>query len=148
MSQLLIAEQRQDEIFKTLRKLIIINLIGVLILTHGLWLYPAAIAGSFTDNPTVIELSVKSMYAILPAMALACFGSVFLHAIEGTGRTKVALGIEVLTIGLYLGATYLMTVVYPLPIYRVWMNDYIYFGVLGIVAFLFLRHGKWREYSV
>lgn len=144
----LIAEHRQDEIKHILKKLIIINLVGVFILTHGLWLYPEFIAGSFTNNATVIDLSVKSMYAILPAMGLACFGSVLLHAIEGAGRTKVALMIEVLTIGLYLGATYMMTVVYPLPIYKVWMNDYIYFGMLGIAAFLFLRYGKWREYSV
>lgn len=141
----LIAEERQSDLRICLKRLIVINLCGVLFLTHGMWLYPEFIADQFTDDPEVLMLATKSLLIVIPAMLLAAVSSVFLNAVEGSGRTPIAFFIEVIAISLYLFFTYLLTTVYQQPVYLVWMNDYLYFGIIVIMGGLYLKFGRWKN---
>lgn len=144
----LIAEQRQSDLRSCLKRLTVINICGVLILTHGMWLYPGFIADQFTDDPEVLFLATKSLLIVIPAMFLAAFSSVFLNAIEGSGRTLIAFFIEIAAITLYLSLTYLLTTVYQRPVYVVWMNDYLYFGIIALAGGLYLKFGRWKHVSI
>ena len=141
----LIAEERQRDLRTCLKRLIIINLSGVLILTHGMWLYPGFIADQFTDDAEVLFLATKSLLIVIPAMLLAAVSSVFLNAVEGSGRTPIALIIEIIAITLYLLFTYLLTSVFQQPVYLVWMNDYLYFGIIALMGGLYLKFGNWKN---
>ena len=144
----LIAEERQRDLRTCLKRLIIINLSGVLILTHGMWLYPGFIADQFTDDAEVLMLATKSLLIVIPAMLLAAISSVFLNAVEGSGRTPIALIIEIIAITLYLFFTYLLTSVFQQPVYLVWMNDYLYFGIIALMGGLYLKFGRWKNVKI
>ncbi|NQX91948.1 MAG: polysaccharide biosynthesis C-terminal domain-containing protein, partial [Flavobacteriales bacterium] len=144
----LIAEKRQSELRKVIKRLIIINLIGVAVLCHGYVLYPTVIASWFFESPEEIEVMVKSMKVISVAITLFCFGSVWLNAIEGAGRTKIGFWLELTSIAFYLCLVYWLTQVSHQPIHIVWMSDYLYFGLLGGLSGLFLLFGNWKNHTI
>jgi multidrug resistance protein, MATE family len=141
----LIAEHAQDKINSTIWKLIGFNLLGVLILSHGLWLYPNWIASQFTNDPTVIDLAVRSMTIILPAILIYCFTSILLAVVEGSGHTMAGFWIELFTSFGYLSfifwAVYCTSWEAPL----LWTSDYVYFILIGIGSGLFLWLYPWRK---
>ena len=141
----LIAEKRLTELWPTVRKLMLLNFYGVFLLSHGLWLYPEWITQQFTDDPEVIRLTIQSMYIILPAMYTFAFTSVLLGTVEGSGNTIAGFVVELATTVFYLITAYLLTIVWPQPVYIVWMSDYVYFIFLGLFSLYFLRNDAWKN---
>ncbi|MCB0762805.1 MAG: MATE family efflux transporter [Flavobacteriales bacterium] len=143
-----IAQERQDLFPVLLRRLIVINVGGMLLLSHGMILYPDFISGIFTQDEHIQMLTRRSMLTVYPALLLACFSSIFLNTVEGSGKTRYAAFIEVTSSVTYLVLTYYVAVVNPQPIYRVWMNDYLYFGMIVVLSILVLRYTNWKYQKV
>lgn len=144
----MIAEGRQAEIPQMLRRLLVLNVCGWLLLSHGLWAYPEWIARLFTDEPTIVQHTVRSMQVVIGAMFLACFSSVLINAIEGSGRTPVAMAIEISTGLTYVAIAYVIIVVYPRDIWRIWTIEWLYFGVIAGLSALYLHFGQWRHHQI
>lgn len=141
----LIAEKRLTELWPTVRKLMLLNLCGVFLLSHGLWLYPEWITAQFTHDAEVAHLTIQSMYIILPAMYTFAFTSILLGTVEGSGNTVAGFIVELATTIFYLITAYLLTIKWPQPVYIVWMSDYVYFIFLGIFSLYFLRNDRWKN---
>lgn len=144
----LIAEGRQLELHKVIWRLMVLNFVGVLFFSHGLWLYPQFIAGQFTDNPLTIQQSVDTMHIVLPAMLTFSFTSILLGTVEGSGNTVAGFIIELITVILYLVIAYLAVFNFKWPVHLVWTADYLYFGLIGVFSWIFLRSGKWKYKKV
>ena len=140
----LIASSRQSELPSAIKKLIAMNLIGVLILCHGFVLYPEYIATFFFDQEIGLEDFIKSTRVIFFSIILFSFSGVFLNVIEGSGRTWVGFGIEFASIIIYLCFVYFITILHPQPVHIIWMSDYVYFGLMGLLSALFLLFGNWK----
>lgn len=140
----LIAEHRQSELNGVIKKLIIINFTGVIILCHGMWLYPEVLASLFSQDPHIISEAAKVMRVVMVAMLIFSVSSIFLNTVEGSGLTLHAFMAEIAGMIFYLITTYLITVVYPQDLAIVWMNDYIYFSVIGGISALILWKSKWK----
>lgn len=145
----LIAESRQDELFKAIRRLMLLNLLGVILLCHGLLFYPQLISSVFFEDGSrgASEL-VRSFQVVFVAVLISSLSSVLLNTVEGSGRTWQAMRIELVTIVIYLMVVYRFTVIDPKPIYVVWMTDYIYFSILGLLSLLYLWRSNWKYTAV
>ena len=144
----LIAERRQHDLKRTIVRLLVLNWFGWLLLSHGMWLYPETIAHLFTDDPEIVEGTVGSMKIVLVAMFLATFSSVFINVIEGAGKTGVAMAIELVATALFLTVATLITQVWPQPIQRIWMNDWLYFGFIALSSVTFLWKRPWQYHQI
>ena len=56
-----------------------------------------------------------------------------------------ALLIEILILFIYLFVAYLIINVFESPVQVVWCVEYLYAGLLGIVSFIYLKTGKWKN---
>ncbi|MFZ4786306.1 MAG: MATE family efflux transporter [Flavobacteriales bacterium] len=144
----LIAEKRQEILMPTIRKLMLMNFTGVLLLSHGLWLYPEWIASLFTDDAETIQYTVDCMLVILPAMLTFSITNIMLNMVEGSGNTVAGFLVEFTTMIVYISLSYYITIIAPQPIHIVWMADYLYFALLGLLSILFLYNGKWKYREV
>lgn len=140
----LIAENRFAELKKLFFIIASFNFIGVLILSHGLWLYPTWISSQFTQDPTTIRYTVDTMLLIVPAMLIYSFTSILLAWVEGSGATVAGFWIEVLTSCIYIITIYSMVHFTQWEVSLLWLSDYVYFIVMGICSVIYLRFGKWR----
>lgn len=139
----LIAEERQADLKLVMRKLITTNIVGISILVHGFIFYPQFLFSLFTDDPFIIESGARVLYIVFIAAIIFSFSSVFLNAIEGAGKTSVAFWIELSCIISYIVFSYLMIFKWEQDIVRVWMMDWLYFGLMGILSLLFLIRKPW-----
>lgn len=144
----LIAEGRQSDLVPTIRKLILMNLTGIGLLTHGLILYPEFIAGLFTENAETIQLTVRSAWVVFPAVLVFGCTSILLGTVEGSGNTMAGFVIELITTLFYLAAAYFFAIERRDPVYIVWTADYVYFVLIGVLSLLYLRNGKWKSTEV
>ncbi|MFN9801252.1 MAG: MATE family efflux transporter, partial [Bacteroidota bacterium] len=144
----LIAEGRQGDLVPTIRKLILMNLTGIGLLTHGLILYPEFIAGLFTENAETIQLTVRSAWVVFPAVLVFGCTSILLGTVEGSGNTMAGFVIELITTLFYLAAAYFFAIERRDPVYLVWTAEYVYVVLIGVLSLLYLRNGKWKSTEV
>lgn len=140
----LIAEGRQSELGKVVRRLALLNCLGILLLTHGLLLYPEWIAGIFTHDDRVIRYTIDSAYIVWPAAMIFGLTSILLATVEGSGNTLAGFLIELITTGFYLVTAWYLAKELHLPVHLVWMADYVYFISLGLLSFAYLKNGRWK----
>lgn len=144
----LIAESRQNDLLPVIKRLILVNLFGVFLLAHGMFLYPEFLASLFGDNAEIVEGTGKVLRVLLGAAVFFCFSSVFFNTLEGSGYTRYAFWIEVSAITTYLLTSYLCIFVYPQPLHIVWMNDYVYFSIIGLASLFLLMRLPWKHRQI
>lgn len=94
--------------------------------------------GFNTDAIPVIR--IVSAGVLLMAVA-----TVWLNSVTGTGNTKVNLGIEIITILVYTAYIYLALKTWNLGLVWAWASELLYWGLIFILSFLYLRSGKWKN---
>jgi multidrug resistance protein, MATE family len=86
----------------------------------------------------------------ITAMALVAFsvGMVIFSAVSGTGKTMVALRIEILCIAFYLITAFGLAVVFEAQAHMVWLVEVVYFSIMGLFSMIYLRIGNWKSMVV
>jgi Na+-driven multidrug efflux pump len=81
----------------------------------------------------------------MSALLLFSFANILFNGVSGTANTATALLIEFITIAVYLIVAWLLAVYLKLSIELVWTSEYVYFLILSLLSFLYLRSGNWRK---
>ncbi len=124
----------------------------VLVFSMGIMLAIAVLAAFiphfmisiYTNDTGLQEASVASYYIILGAVFLFSATIVLFNGVLGTGNTRTGLTIEVSTLSLYLVLAWLLAVKLSQPIEVVWLCEYMYAIVLGLLSWIYLKRGKWE----
>ncbi len=124
----------------------------VLVFSMGIMLIVAMLAAFvprfmisiYTSDINLLEMSVASYYVILGAVFLFSATIVLFNGVLGTGNTRTGLAIEVFTLSLYLVFAWLLAVKLHQPIEVVWLCEYMYAIVLGVLSWFYLKLGKWE----
>ncbi len=122
-------------------------LINLVIIQLNIFI-PEQIASLFTDDPNLVEATVPLLRVISLALFAFSFGMILFSGLSGTGKTLVALVIEILSIIFYLATAFIIAVWLDGTAAMVWFVEVIYFSVLGLGALAYLRSGKWRVYRI
>jgi Na+-driven multidrug efflux pump len=96
----------------------------------------------------LIRDSRDVLYIINASAVMLAVGFILFNAVSGTGKTQVSFIIEVITIVLYLAATYFMAEIYRAPVEIVWTVEFLYGLLLALFSWLYLRYGSWRQAAV
>jgi Na+-driven multidrug efflux pump len=120
--------------------------IAVIVLLAAL--VPRMVISIYTNNPELVEATIPSYYIILGALVIFSGMSVLFNGVLGTANTKISLGIEAITLMAYLGFTWLAAVHLKLSIEVVWVAEYIYFFLIGLLSLWYLLKGNWRAKTI
>lgn len=140
----LLGAQHESLIPAVLKRIVLLNITGILMACHGFVLYPERLASIFFDDPVGIEAMRKTLYVIFSAVTLYAFTGIALAVLQGSGATKEAFRVELLAVSMYVAAAVAMTIVWPQPVWVIWRVEWIYFSLIGLGSFWFLRKGNWR----
>ena len=143
----LIGENRTEELKLVLKRLTILNAIGMLVLCHGYILYPKALAAAFFTNEIGIEAMQKTLLVVFIGVSIYTFSGIMLSTIQGLGKTKRAFRIELIAVSIYIAAAAALTLVWPQPIWIIWLVEWIYFSGIGLGSWLYLRKLDWNQLS-
>lgn len=122
------------------RKIIFLNLLSIIILCHGALLYPEFLIPFVNQNPEIIKDTSQVMQLIMGSLILLSIVTVWFNAVAAIGKSKQVFLIESISMFAYLIACYLFIVPLKFSIVAVWSVEYVYFGLLGLCSFLYLKH--------
>ncbi len=143
-----IGQGRPAEVFPLLGKLLTTSVIANLIVVQLLIFFPTQIASFFTSDPQLIQETVGIFRITILALVAFSIGMVTFSALSGTGHTLVALRIEVACIMVYLTTAFILAVGFQAHAPTVWFAEVVYFSLMGIIAFLYLKKGNWMHHQI
>jgi putative MATE family efflux protein len=109
---------------------------------------PQWLLALFTPGEDLLGQSYASLRVVAAAMLIAIPAKMWFTAVEGTGDTLAAFGIDLLLTLVMLGATYAAAIHFAWPISVVWMSAPITW-MLGLAAsYAWMRSGIWKRLEV
>lgn len=140
-----IGEGRSDNVIPIIKKIVTMSLLSVLALAVFNSVFPHLLLSLYTDNAQLITDSLPVLYVVGGSALFISVGFQVFSGVSGTGNTRISLAIEILVIIVYLITTHLLVNVLNSSITTVWFVEYVYGFSIGILAFFYLRSGKWKE---
>ena len=105
---------------------------------------PSLFLRIYTDDIQLIQATIPSLFVMMTAVLFSTPGSILFHAVSGTGNTRAALVMEFGTLTIYV--LYIIYIVLYLKanVAVCWTTEHVYWGVLLVIAYLYMRSGRWR----
>jgi Na+-driven multidrug efflux pump len=144
----LIGQGRQSEVISLVYKILLMCVAGVALVVGAGMLFPDQALRVYTNSPELIDAARPVLYVISLAALMLSIAFIFFNAVSGTGRTQVSFVIEVIVLAVYLIFTYLLVYFWTSDIAVVWTSEYMYAALMGLLSFLYLKSGKWRDTRV
>lgn len=144
----IIGQGKSDEVMPMIKKILTISFIANLLLIQVLIFFPRMVISFFTDSHELVEATLPLLRVITLSLTVFSVSMIVFSALSGTGKTGTALRIEVISIILYLLFAFILAVGFDAPASGVWLVEVLYFSVIGIFAYIFLKRGSWKELVV
>lgn len=101
-----------------------------------------------TSDQSLIDASSGSFFVVCSATLFFSVSMVMLMAVSGTGMTGAAMRIEILSLLVYLTYVLCFTFWFPQPLSVVWMAETVYWILMGLLSYSYLRSGKWWNKTI
>ncbi len=141
----LIGQGRADEIFDIIRRMSVISILGMLIFVIILNIYPSLFLDLYGQGDAFVASGLGPLRVVSIAMLILCIGVIWLNAVVATGKTKIVFYIELFGIVSYLTYVWLVTEELGLDLEVAWMSEWVYWGIMFLLSYLYLKRGKWQE---
>jgi putative MATE family efflux protein len=135
---------RTEQVTAIIAKIVKISFITSLIITLCTGVLARQVLMIYTDNMELVTLSLLSVYVILIANIVFSCSCVTFNGVSGTGKTKIAMFIEIISLVFYMIALYLLVYYFPDNVASAWFSEFVYWSGLLILSLLYLKFGKWK----
>ncbi|HSV87337.1 MAG TPA: MATE family efflux transporter [Bacteroidales bacterium] len=144
----LIGQGKREEVMAMMKKIVLISFISNLIFVQTIVLFPAQVVSVFTSDPSLIAATIPILRIIVMALIVFSAGMIVFSTLSGTGKTTIALIIEIISITIYLSVAFFITTAFDATAPMVWFVEVIYFGIMGLAAFFVLKRGAWKKLQI
>ena len=121
---------------------IMLGLVGLSVL------FPQFLLSVYTSEAALITESVPSVYVICCAMLIASVANVVFNGISGTGNTQAALLLETITIAIYGSYIVFVGMWLKAPIEICFTIEILYYTLLLITSYIYLKKAKWQNKKI
>ncbi|MGB0888356.1 MAG: MATE family efflux transporter [Vicingaceae bacterium] len=141
----LIGQGNNAFVLPLIKKVVYMSLLSTsLVLVFNL-IFPTEMIGLYTDDVDLIIAAIPTLNVISGTMFFFAIAQILFSGVSGTGNTKTALLIEFINISIYLVAAYYIVFALEASLPIVWCSEFIYFGLLGVMSFVYLKWGNWSK---
>jgi len=140
-----IGAAKQKELPRIQRRIQLLTLLFMLLTFHGAVLYPETLISIINPHEQYLKDSSAILRLVAGSILLFALVSVYFQTIHGSGNTVASMTIEIISVGVYTLSVYLFIKVWAFDIYHVWTVEYIYFGTMGLLSYLYLKIFTWNN---
>jgi Na+-driven multidrug efflux pump len=108
-------------------------------------IFPDIFLALFSSDQSFITEAVPVIRIVSVGVLSMSIATVWLNAVTGTGNTKMNLLIEIIAIFLYSIYVWQVLHVWKLSMVWAWASELLYWTVLFLLSFLYIRNGKWKN---
>ena len=139
---------RKDEVMSLLWRISRMSLLVTIILVIPAALFPGLVLSVYSSNADLINAAVPSLYVILGALPMIAVSSIFFNAVSGSGNTRAALVVEVVTLGIYIVYMGIVTTYLKASLAICWTTEPLYWGCLFLWSFMYMKRGTWQNRKI
>lgn len=134
-----------DRVLGIIKKIAGLSFVLMAVAAGAVSLFAEALVSIYTNDPTLVEASVPSLYVIASAMLVCSIGSIAFSGVSGTGNTRSALLLELVTLTFYVVYLYLIAIHLRMPVEVCFTTEFVYYTGLLILSIIYLRKGRWQN---
>lgn len=143
-----IGSNKLEELSIIQRRIQLLTIIFLFVFIHGALFYPDYLISIINPEGAYIKDSSSILRMIFGSILLYGTVSVYFQTINGSGNTRITFLIELAAVIFYFIVSYLLIKVYESHIFWVWIVEYVYFGIIGILSILYLRKANWKTKQI
>jgi putative MATE family efflux protein len=143
-----IGRGRTDLVLPLIYKVLLIGTLITVLLVQLIIFFPEPIVGFYTESSELIQATIPILRVISMALIAFSFGMILFNGLSGTGKTMLALKLEIISILFYLLVAFIMAFYFDAPANVVWMVEVIYFSLMGLLAYAALKAGTWKALRI
>jgi len=143
-----IGQNKKEEVFGLIKKIIRLNAGIAVIIFIVLNSFPSTYLSIYGLDNNFVNAGIPVIRLVAFAMVLMSVATVWLNAVTGTGNSRRTFLIELAAIIFYCFYVFLVLEVYQLSIFWGWMSELIYWSILFLLSYLYMRSGKWKKIVV
>lgn len=140
----IIGQGMQHRVMELIFKIVKLSTGLSLVVCLLLNLFPFEFLSVYGQSPDWIAHAIPVVRVVSSALVMMSFSVICVSAVTGTGNTKVSLRIEFITIVLYCLYVWFVLEHLFLSVTVGWMSEWLYWGSMFTMAYLYLRSGKWK----
>ena len=144
----LIGQKKSDDVFSLLKKITGLSMLVSVSFTLICVVFPGPLFRLSTSDTTIMTEAMGSFYVISVGTLLFSISMILLSAISGTGKTRAAMVIEFINIFIYVLYVIIFTSVIPSPVEIVWAVEIIYWLIMGLLSYFYLKGNYWKPMTV
>ena len=141
----LIGAGEKDCVAGTIRQHIRLGYMFVLPLALLFSLFPKLILGIYTDMPDLQDAAVHSLWVMCSTYLFLVPANVYFQAVSGTGNTRTALVMELITLVIYVAYISYIILYLKLDVALCWTSEMVYSTFILILCWNYIKRGRWQE---
>lgn len=141
----IIGQGQKDKVIYLIKKITILSMsiaLGVCLILN---LFPTLYLSIYGQDAEFIETAVPVLRLITGILILMSIAAVWLHAVTGTGNSRMTFLIELITLVFYCIYIYLVLEVYHLSIFWGWMSEVLYWSLMFSLSLIYMLSGRWKK---
>ncbi len=139
---------KYDEVVPLSRRIINLCYMVIIPMMAFVYLVPEVVLRIYTDSLSLIQDSIPALYVMLGYYIIAVSGCIIFNTMSGTGNTRSALLVELMTAIVYVLAIYILIIRLRPAIALCWIVEYIYWASLLLFSFIYLKKADWRSKKI
>ena len=141
----LIGQGHADQVLRLTLRIALWNLLLTGTVCLLLNLAPHGVLSIYGQGEDFISAATPVLRVVTVAMALMAVTVVWMNAVTGTGNTRVNLYTELAAISAYCIHVWTVLEVWHLPVAWGWAAEWLYWIILLIPCYLYMRSGRWMR---
>lgn len=137
-----------DQVIPLIKRIARLDFIIMLALAGLIALFPGPIVSIYTQDISLINDCIPSVYIICIAMLVASVSNVVFNGISGTGNTRAALILESGTLVFYVAYLIIIGSVLKAPVEICFTTELVYYTLLLTASYIYLRKAKWQNKKI
>ena len=111
-------------------------------------IFPNLILSIYSSDASLIEATIPSLLVMMLSYFFVTPGLIFHQFISGTGNTRSALMVEVVTLALYMSYVIVTAFILNTDVSICWGSEYVYWGFLGVFSLWYIVKADWRTKKI
>ena len=144
----LLGAGQTEQVLPLCRRTIRLAFVFVAPLSLAAALFPRTALGIYSDDAAQIAFAIPSLWVMLSTFLLCVPAFVWQFAVSGTGDTRATLRIVLAAIAAYVGYTLVLTFGLRADVVVCWTTDHLYYLVVLLPSWRYMRRGGWRTQKI
>ena len=143
-----IGQGKKEHVVKLVNKIMILSISIAAFVFIVLNVFPHFYLSLFRTDANFIKEGIPVIRTVAVAMLFMSFGTIWLNAVTGTGNSRVTFLIELVAIIFYCIYVFLVLEVFKLGILWGWMSELLYWTILFLLSYFYIRSNKWKKLTI